>query len=178
MTNQREELLRIVVEHSKQKHEKRSEELHGKHRTAELILISWAFIFSGIAGLYQAELLLRENIQQAVVLLVLMTLSIFICIKEVMMQQKQNDVPNLQELWQLYVEAVNASNSGIDNRIIVLNEQVAQAYILAEELNREKLALASRRLSYAAILIALALILIILFISFPNAHFTFKSQGD
>lgn len=163
----RRELLDIILASAQQKHEERYRELSAKDRTAELVLISWGFIFGGIAGLYQAGVLNVENIQQTTILFVPIILSLCICIKEVIWKQKRIDVPNIQELWKEYNDIVGNPQENYDYSLAT-KEGLLVAYCEAEEKNRNKLAKVARNLSYASLMIPIELILVAVFIVFKD----------
>lgn len=170
--NKREELIDIVLAHAKEKHEKRYTELGEKLRTIELILITWAFVFAGITGLYQANILNSHNKQQILTILVPMIISIALCVTNGMLRSKQQDTPNLTRLWTLYGQAVSDNFNGRDYSMSV-KEELAQAYIVSEQENRRKLEGKAFKLSWASLLVVVELILVVIFIIFKDLKITF-----
>lgn len=164
--SKRDEVLDIIFEASKEKHEKRSRELSGQSHKAELILISWGFIFAGIAGFYQANVLNSKNTQQVVFLIIPIVISVGICVMQVMHSQKESDVPNLSALWKLYTDGHKDDYAEFD--AIAAKEQVIQAYVEAEEKNRIKLGKKAYWLTKASWAVVIEMMLIIAFVILPN----------
>ena len=158
----RKALLDVVYTATRGKHDKRSKELSGQARKAELILIAWGFLFAGIAGFYQADILDKDNLWQLILLLLPMGLSLIICVKQVMFRQSEDDVPRLSELWTQYMDSYSNGYSEYDE--VTAKEQLIQSYIDAEEKNRIKLGKKAYSLTIASSFIVIEVALLLLFI--------------
>lgn len=162
----RKATLDVTFEAAKSKHEKRSKELASQSHKAELILIAWGFIFAGIAGFYQADILNAKNTQQIICLLIPMLASIGTCVVQVISRQKEIDVPNLSELWKSYVDSYAKDFANYDD--ISAKEQLVQAYIDAENSNRKRLGKKAYWLTLASWAIVVEILLIAVFVFSPE----------
>lgn len=162
----RKALLDVLFDVTKEKHEKRSEELSKQSNKVELILIAWGFLFAGIAGFYQANILDIYNIPQITWLLLPMLVSVIISVIQVMSVQIEHDVPKLSELWKQYSESFEKNFDEYDETMA--KEQLIQEYIEAEEYNRTHLGNKAFWLTVASVLIAVEIVLIVVFITTKN----------
>lgn len=168
----RKATLDVTFEAAREKHEKRSRELSGQSHKAELILIAWGFLFAGIAGFYQANVLKSKNTQQIIILLVPILVSIGICIVQVLGRQRENDAPNLPELWKSYVDAYKDNYTDYDD--VAAKEQLVQAYIEAEDSNRTRLGKKAYWLTIASWAIIVEILIIAIFVILPNLAIAIK----
>lgn len=166
---ERKEFLCYIHGEIAEVHRHRRDLYEQKSHAAEMIIASWAFIFAGIVGLYQADMLNKYNIQQVVLLLAVMFCSIGICVLYCMLPRIEDDPPEPNELWDKYKTAAAKGNEeSIEKACVVAKEQVVQAYIDAEAANKKRLSRSSSALGFAALLIVVELILVILFVVFKN----------
>ena len=125
--------------------------------------MSWAFMFAGIAGLYQANVLNRSNTMQTFLLLLTMLVSVSIAINEGIGRTK-NTRPDLGRFWELYETRANA---GSLDEYEVLEEYAKNG---VKSVARDKMTITKRvrRENVAGWLIVVEVGLLLSFLLFPH----------
>lgn len=142
-------------------------QLHSKTEAANLLLMTWAFVFGGIVGLYQAGILHSSNTQSIVLLLSVMFVSIFLCVISTILSDYEVSAPNITGLWREYCDAVIQNNANIQY-YVQMKEHVTSAFITARALDQRSLEKKSKRLTAAAVILLVALLLLVFYVIFPD----------
>ena len=128
-----------------------------------MILVSWAFIFGGMAGLYQAKILNPVNTQQIIFLLLIMIGSLFAAVK-VGIGQIRGKKTNINDLWQKYIDGVTKSE--LDK--IELMETVMNDHLYTLNQDDKNISKLAELVEFAGYFIIAEMFFIVLFIIFPN----------
>ena len=161
--SERESYLKIIFEFAQGQSKSLDDKLREMRHRVEMILISWAFIFAGITGLYQAKILNVGNVQQIVLILLVMLVSISMAVFAGV-RGVPGLMTNLDDLWGKY----EVSHKRNDFNSINIMETIVQDFRKTVDSDRAQVNKKSKLVDRAGYLIIAGLFAVILFIIFPD----------
>lgn len=164
---QRLQVLDLLYQESHKSYASKKEQLRAKSNAANLLLASWAFVFGGMVGLFQANVLHPTNVQSILIMLLIMSASMALCVFSTIASDYEASAPNVSGLWKEYEQMVERGNieSGSYTSI---KERVTHALIKSRVLSQHNLEKKSKRLTIASLLLLVELGLLLLYIVFPD----------
>ncbi|XLQ19721.1 MAG: hypothetical protein ACKUBY_03960 [Candidatus Moraniibacteriota bacterium] len=158
-TTDEKEKLNLLLEIAREKHNNRRQEIQGQSKKAELLFLATGFTFAGVAGLYQVDILNKNNEQQVILLILEFALIILFTILAWLWKRKEHDSPAVSGLIALYDEG---------KMIKSIQIEIVNSYKESEEFNRSKLEEIAIRMNIAFSIMLLVYVSIIIFILFPT----------
>lgn len=164
---QRLQILDLLYQEAHKTYANKKDQLRAKTNTANLLLASWAFVFGGMVGLFQANILHSANMQSILIMLLIMSSSMVLCVFSTIASDYEASAPNVSELWKEYEYMVK--NGNIDNNSCTsIKERVTFSLVKARVLSQHNLEKKSKRLTIASVLLLVELGLLLLYVIYPD----------
>lgn len=169
----RSQILDLLYQESHKTYTGKKEQLRAKSNAANLLLASWAFIFGGMVGLFQANILHATNVQSILIMLLIMSVSMVLCVLSAIASDYEASAPNVSELWKEYEQMVESGN--IDGgSYISIKERITSSLVKARALSQHNLEKKSKKLTIASVFLLVELGLLLLYTMLPDLVISVK----